>query len=606
MDSSKNLDLIKCNEKFYDNIQKQYICFGNLINDESKAISTLRSDQEEIAELSMDELKEYIDVGRERLEEYARELFALATSSDEDRFDKRREILLEIKELETTLLIFESEYELRHRVDSEINEKIDKLKPANTPEKKKRISELEKSRENRYIKERDNVEFERLSRQIKDEFQGYRNQLLTDIADQSRMQVKFINKLFKENKFDSEEKIYEAINQLLTKKMDDEILDEIVFKAVYEELSRHSDLFIVWNSYNELKMRKDESTPLTSGDGGTTPPTPPIGGDGGTTPPIPPTGGDGGTTPPTPPTGGDGGTTPPTPPTGGDGGTTPPTPPIGGDSGDIPQNIKNAPALTWKTALSIAAGIGLGAGVFFAFGGAGVAVLSISGMIGKLILNKKRKKLIEKRLSGQVEVQSTEEPRKGLKGAIDKFRKYINSEEGVRDLSALLSASIITGNSINLIDILSGGAISTWATNVYNGWTDGGINNPTVSNTGATSGTQYVDGQSVVLGNGTGSHNLTTGYDSAAYSVTRSNAESLIPEYINSSDSMFKEFAIMDSTGQNVLQRISTPGLSAADAASKFGVPLEQIAVNVGRAADGADQAWISVNELIGKSGRIV
>ena len=42
MDSSKNLDLIKCNEKFYDNIQKQYICFGNLINDESKAISTLR------------------------------------------------------------------------------------------------------------------------------------------------------------------------------------------------------------------------------------------------------------------------------------------------------------------------------------------------------------------------------------------------------------------------------------------------------------------------------------------------------------------------------------------------------------------------------------
>ena len=227
-------------------------------------------------------------------------------------------------------------------------------------------------------------------------------------------------------------------------------------------------------------------------------------------------------------------------------------------------------------------------------------------MIGKLILNKKRKKLIEKRLSGQVEVQSTEEPRKGLKGAIDKFRKYINSEEGVRDLSALLSASIITGNSINLIDILSGGAISTWATNVYNGWTDGGINNPTVSNTGATSGTQYVDGQSVVLGNGTGDHNLTTGYDSAAYSVTRSNAESLIPEYINSSDSMFKEFAIMDSTGQNVLQRISTPGLSAADAASKFGVPLEQIAVNVGRAADGADQAWISVNELIGKSGRIV
>ena len=229
-------------------------------------------------------------------------------------------------------------------------------------------------------------------------------------------QVKFINKLFKENKFDSEEKIYEAINQLLTKKMDDEILDETVFKAVYEELSRHSDLFIVWNSYNELKMRKDESTPLTSGDGGTTPPNPPTGGDGGTTPPIPPTGGDG---------------------------------------GDIPQNIKNAPALTWKTALSIAAGIGLGAGVFFAFGGAGVAVLSISGMIGKLILNKKRKKLIEKRLSGQVEVQSTEEPRKGLKGAIDKFRKYINSEEGVRDLSALLSASIITGNSINLIDILS-------------------------------------------------------------------------------------------------------------------------------------------------------
>ena len=79
-----------------------------------------------------------------------------------------------------------------------------------------------------------------------------------------------------------------------------------------------------------------------------------------------------------------------------------------------------------------------------------------------------------------------------------------------------------------------------------------------------------------------------------------------MPEYINSSESMFKEFAIMDPTGQTVLQRISTPGISASDAASQFGVPLEQIAVNVGRAADGADQAWISVNELIGKSGRIV
>ena len=575
----ENLNLIRCNQRFYTRIEQQFASYYDSKDKEAREIHDLLTSQQAAAELSDDELQELINDIEERLIILKKQLDDTIMSDEDNVFERRLELIAEIQDCKNKLTILNSELNIRVRVNEEIENIKETIKPKNTPENMKRLSELEKSRESRLSKAR-SEEYELLKNEIHKTYEEYRRSIADDIAASAKEQVRFIAYLYENGKMTDKEEIYQALNELLTRKNDDNILDEIVFKSVYEELSLHSDLFIIWNSYNELKEEKKK-------------------------PPVPPVSHP----------------------------TVTPKQPLPSIPSIEPHK---RPDLTWKTAAAIVAGIGLGTGVFFAFGGTGIVVLSIAGVIGKAILNKKRQELIDKYYKdqiekqdeairqaqemnnnqspiegqenenstekpSQVEVTETQEPTKGLKGAIKKFRKYINSEEGIRDFCAFLSSAVIAGNVLNFINILTNGALlnDSKITDIDDGGKD-------ISDTDYPSEqTNQVSADTVKIGDQVGSHDVSTGYDSASYSVTHTNAESLIPEHINGTKSVFKEFAIMDSTGQTVLQRISTNGLTAADAAEQFGVPLEQIAVNVGRAADGADQAWISVNELIGQAGKI-
>ena len=115
----------------------------------------------------------------------------------------------------------------------------------------------------------------------------------------------------------------------------------------------------------------------------------------------------------------------------------------------IPVIIKHKdPKLTWKTAAMVAAGVGIGAGVFFAAGPGGAIAVGVAGFIAKKIIRKKRKALAEQRIKdieNGVEVEEAAPPEGKISKALYNLHQYLHSDEGLRDLEWLCSAASISG-----------------------------------------------------------------------------------------------------------------------------------------------------------------
>ena len=257
----------------------------------------------------------------------------------------------------------------------------------------------------------------------------------------------------------------------------------------------------------------------------------------------------------------------------------------------------NKPKVTWKTVAATAIGIGIGAGVFFAAGPLGVGIMSLAGGIAKKFINKKRKELASmQRVGGSQEVEEIREPKTGIKGAFARFKNYLKSEEGLRDMSWMINAAIITGVGLSV-----GSAIHN-AVNQATVPTEpiGPEPLPEPVPEPIVQEPDVLGFEDIKIGSEVDGFNVTTGHDTAGWAVNNVNPETLASQYVNG-DSIFNRFAAINPDG-TLGQVIDTQGLSLTEFCAQTGMDPSQIAVDVAR-ADGASQAWISASELVSGIG---
>lgn len=248
---------------------------------------------------------------------------------------------------------------------------------------------------------------------------------------------------------------------------------------------------------------------------------------------------------------------------------------------------EHKPKLTWKTAAAVAAGIGIGATVFFTAGPLGVTVMNIAAAITKVVVSKKLAKARAKRLSGIKEVEKIEIPDSKLKAAIFKLKQYLKSEEGLRDMSWLLTSAILTGTSLSIIDGISNAIEASKAqpTQTIEPSPES-ISQAQVEPTPKPI-TQVEPTTEIGIGDSIDGMNITEGYDTANWAINNNNAESLLTQY--GEGATIKEF--VTSSGEHF-----TSG-SLQDVMSQTGLGADDIAARL-ITSNGGEYAWVGADQL--------
>ena len=279
---------------------------------------------------------------------------------------------------------------------------------------------------------------------------------------------------------------------------------------------------------------------------------------------------------------------------------------------EMPKNVVNKPKVTWKTVAAVAAGVGLGAAVFFTAGPLGVGIMSAASTIAKKFINKKRRELAAlNKLGMPTPVDMVVEPRKGIAGAFDKFKNYLKSEEGLRDMNWMLNSAIITGVGLsvgsaihNAIEASSNVPTTPnpqpTATEMTTPAPEPVISEPTVATSEPVLPTETINYDGITLGESVGDYNVSIGHDSAHMAVNNLNPETLASQYVNES-SIFNRFASINPDG-SVGKIIDTHGLSITDFCAQNNLDISQIAVDVAN-SNGASQAWVNASELVSGMG---
>lgn len=280
---------------------------------------------------------------------------------------------------------------------------------------------------------------------------------------------------------------------------------------------------------------------------------------------------------------------------------------------DVPQipNVKaNKPKITWKTVLHVAAGIGIGAAVFFTTGPLGVGVMSLAGGLTNKFLKQRRNEIARlNRLGIKTKINTVVEPRSGLKGLVDRVKNRFRTEEGIRDVSWMINSAIITGTTLTVAstvnNIIQARSAATPTPEAPRTPTSP---EPTVSpeptsikatpqQTVQQPVSQY-DG--IRIGDGVGKYNVSTGHISSDRAVMGIDSKPLLSEYVNE-NSIFGRFASVNPDG-SIGQVINTNGLSIEEFCAANGIDPSRVAVSVMDKA-GVDQAWISASELVSGMG---
>ena len=276
---------------------------------------------------------------------------------------------------------------------------------------------------------------------------------------------------------------------------------------------------------------------------------------------------------------------------------------------DIQPNV-NA---KWRTIASIAAGIGLGASVWFGFGAAGVAVLTIGGGIAKRLLAKKQAQLQELKQNGQLKIHKADDFPKTLVGQLQRFRSYINSPEGLDAVQKVLTSSILTSVGFNIFGPMLGleggqviSAIKDLSSTAGTGATTVGTNavtNATPAQTGVQTGDLRV-GDSV--------GNLTTGYTDSINAASGTNTVSLNQSLINNDTSQIGSFLVRKGSESFT---INDPSLTISDIVNKYGVAETDIVANVVQNGTLEPQSWNPLTDIanaknaintLGQGGRTI
>lgn len=278
----------------------------------------------------------------------------------------------------------------------------------------------------------------------------------------------------------------------------------------------------------------------------------------------------------------------------------------------IPNVKSNKPKITWKTILHVAAGIGIGAAVFFTAGPLGVGVMSLAGGLANKFLKQRRNEIARLNSLGiSTKINTVVEPRPGIKGLVDRVKNKFRTEEGLRDMSWMINSAIITGTSLtvastvnNLIQARNAAVPSVESTTQTNTPSVEPKVTPEPTPLKATpkpvveqSISQY-DG--IRIGEGVGDYNVSVGHISSDRAVMGLDTKPLLSQYVNK-DSIFGRFASVNPDG-SIGQVINTNGLSIEEFCATNGIDPSRVAVSVMDKA-GTDQAWISASELVSGMG---
>lgn len=278
----------------------------------------------------------------------------------------------------------------------------------------------------------------------------------------------------------------------------------------------------------------------------------------------------------------------------------------------IPNVKSNKPKITCKTILHVAAGIGIGAAVFFTAGPLGVGVMSLAGGLANKFLKQRRNEIARLNSLGiSTKINTVVEPRPGIKGLVDRVKNKFRTEEGLRDMSWMINSAIITGTSLtvastvnNLIQARNIAVPSVESTPQTNTASVEPKVTPEPTPLKATpepvveqSISQY-DG--IRIGEGVGDYNVSVGHISSDRAVMGLDTKPLLSQYVNK-DSIFGRFASVNPDG-SIGQVINTNGLSIEEFCATNGIDPSRVAVSVMDKA-GTDQAWISASELVSGMG---
>ena len=280
---------------------------------------------------------------------------------------------------------------------------------------------------------------------------------------------------------------------------------------------------------------------------------------------------------------------------------------------DVPQipNVKaNKPKITWKTVLHVAAGIGIGAAVFFTTGPLGVGVMSLAGGLTNKFLKQRRNEIARlNKLGIKAKINTVVEPRPGLKGLVDRVKNRFRTEEGIRDVSWMINSAIITGTALtvastvnNIIQARSAATPTSGTPNTPTSPEPTVSPEPTPIKATPQQAVQQPVSQydGIRIGDGVGKYNVSTGHISSDRAVMGIDSKSLLPEYVNE-NSIFGRFASVNPDG-SIGQVINTHGLSIEEFCAANGIDPSRVAVSVMDKA-GVDQAWISASELVSGMG---
>lgn len=280
---------------------------------------------------------------------------------------------------------------------------------------------------------------------------------------------------------------------------------------------------------------------------------------------------------------------------------------------DVPQipNVKaNKPKITWKTVLHVAAGIGIGAAVFFTTGPLGVGVMSLAGGLTNKFLKQRRNEIARlNKLGIKAKINTVVEPRPGLKGLVDRVKNRFRTEEGIRDVSWMINSAIITGTALtvastvnNIIQARSAATPTSGTPNTPTSPEPTVSPEPTPIKATPQQAVQQPVSQydGIRIGDGVGKYNVSTGHISSDRAVMGIDSKSLLPEYVNE-NSIFGRFASVNPDG-SIGQVINTHGLSIEEFCVANGIDPSRVAVSVMDKA-GVDQAWISASELVSGMG---
>lgn len=280
---------------------------------------------------------------------------------------------------------------------------------------------------------------------------------------------------------------------------------------------------------------------------------------------------------------------------------------------DVPQipNVKaNKPKITWKTVLHVAAGIGIGAAVFFTTGPLGVGVMSLAGGLTNKFLKQRRNEIDRlNKLGIKAKINTVVEPRPGLKGLVDRVKNRFRTEEGIRDVSWMINSAIITGTALtvastvnNIIQARSAATPTSGTPNTPTSPEPTVSPEPTPIKATPQQAVQQPVSQydGIRIGDGVGKYNVSTGHISSDRAVMGIDSKSLLPEYVNE-NSIFGRFASVNPDG-SIGQVINTHGLSIEEFCATNGIDPSRVAVSVMDKA-GVDQAWISASELVSGMG---